>query len=219
MEAGEMCATPSTRSDDDTTLPIAAASRKPRGMRAIVCALLIVGACVTITAAAQGSAQTCTALANDVERLACYDRALRQAPSAPEAASSEAAPSAASAPSSSAAAPTGQAAPAPSLLEAPARETRPPTRDASAPSAPVANAATASSPSDLGVIVVVGMREAQGRALVFTAEDGRVWVQTDTQRSARRPQVPFRAEIREGTLSSRFLVTEEGRTYRVRRAE
>jgi hypothetical protein len=63
------------------------------------------------------------------------------------------------------------------------------------------------------------MRETQGRALVFTAEDGRVWVQTDTQRDVLRPKVPFRAELKEGSLMSRFLVTEDGRAYRVRPAQ
>jgi hypothetical protein len=68
-------------------------------------------------------------------------------------------------------------------------------------------------------IVVVGMRALPGRETNFTAEDGTVWVQTDSQRLAGFPATPFAAELKPGAMGSYFLVPKErGRAVRVRQA-
>jgi nucleoid-associated protein YgaU len=146
----------------------------------------------------------CTAIADDAERLACYDRALRaaQAPAAPSPTASApvaatAAPAAASTPSASAA---PAAAPAPSTATA----------------APAAGRGDA---EEIMPIVIVGVRTLPGRETTFTAQDGTTWVQTDSQRIAGLPETPFDAEIKPGAMGSSFLVPKDrGRAVRVRRA-
>lgn len=195
-----MRSTAPTEGDDDTTV-----SRPTR--RALGAALAIAASLTAAGAGAQdvSAALSCTPIEDDDVRLACYDSVLR--------------PSSAPRENPGAAAAPAEAAPR-SLLEAPARETRPPPRESAAREAPAASTIPAANAADIGVVLVVGMRETQGRALVFTTEDGASWVQTDSQRNLRRPEVPFRAEIREGAMSSRFLVIDDGRrSIRVRRAE
>ena len=69
-------------------------------------------------------------------------------------------------------------------------------------------------------LVIVGVRTLPGRETVFTAQDGTVWVQTDSQRVVGLPATPFDAELKPGAMSSRFLVPKNGaRAIRVRPVE
>ena len=148
---------------------------------------------------AAAQAVPCTAIADDAERLACYDRALR-APQAPAASTPAAAPAAQAAGASAA-----QAAPSPT---------------ASAPvSATAAGAAQREDAEEIISIVIVGVRTLPGRETTFTAQDGTLWVQTDSQRVAGLPETPFDAEIKPGAMGSTFLLPKDrGRAVRVRRA-
>ncbi|HEX7237683.1 MAG TPA: hypothetical protein VF405_12020 [Gammaproteobacteria bacterium] len=155
-------------------------------------------------AAAQGT--SCPAITDDAERLACYDRALRGTTPAP------AAPSAATqAPAPAAQAPAAPATPAPA---APATQ---------APAAPTTQAQPAAAKRDADdevvAIVVVGVRTLPGRETTFTAKDGVLWVQTDTQRIVGLPDTPFDADLKPGAMGSTFLVPKDGshRAIRVRR--
>lgn len=153
--------------------------------------------CAVTTAFAQG-AVPCTAIADDAERLACYDRALR--PAAP-------APAAAPEPAASTAADERR-------QERRARESTAPAPAA----APAARSAGAPADESIVPVIVVGMRALPGREATFTTEDGVAWVQTDSQRVVGLPDTPFAAEIKPGTMGSYFLVpTERGRAVRVRR--
>jgi hypothetical protein len=59
-----------------------------------------------------------------------------------------------------------------------------------------------------------------GREANFTAEDGTVWIQTDSQRLTGMPDTPFDAELKPGAMGSYFLVPKEkGRAVRVRAAK
>lgn len=150
-----------------------------------------IASCAGVTAFAQ-SAASCTAIANDTERLACYDRALRPAVQGPAANPDE------------------------RRQERRVRESAAP-----APAAvPPAPAVRAGVPADetIAPIIVVGIRALPGREVTFTTEDGVAWVQTDSQRLVGLPETPFAAEIKPGTMGSYFLVpTERGRAVRVRR--
>jgi len=144
----------------------------------------------------------CTAIADDAERLACYDRALRAAPAAP-------APTAAPTPT---AGPTPPAAPA---QAAPASEA--PT--ASAAQAPATKDEQQDADKQAVPIVVVGVRTLQGRETTFTTHDG-AWVQIDSQRLVGLPATPFEAELKRGAMGSTFLVPKNGsRAIRVRAVE
>jgi hypothetical protein len=144
----------------------------------------------------------CTAIADDAERLACYDRALRAAPAAP-------APTAAPTPT---AGPTPPAAPA---QAAPASEA--PT--ASAAQAPATKDEQQDADKQAVPIVVVGVRTLQGRETTFTTQDG-AWVQIDSQRLVGLPATPFEAELKRGAMGSTFLVPKNGsRAIRVRAVE
>jgi len=153
--------------------------------------------------AQQPAAQSavCTTIADDAQRLACYDRALRAAspePAAPAPAAQTPPAPAESAPQSAPSTPA--AAPAPATTAS-----REPQRDAD--KAPIA-------------IVVVGVRTAQARPTAFTTQDGATWLQTDSQRVAGLPETPFDAELRSGAMGSTFLVPENGaRAIRVRLVE
>ena len=58
-----------------------------------------------------------------------------------------------------------------------------------------------------------------GREANFTAQDGSIWVQTDSQRLTGIPDPPFDAELKPGAMGSYFLVPkEQGRAIRVRAA-
>ena len=145
-------------------------------------------------AAAQST--PCTAITDDAERPACYDRALRATAPAP-------------------AAPAPTAAPVP---QAPAPA-------AQAPAAPAAQASTATPASPANAdkvipIVVVTVRTLQGRETTFTTKDGAMWVQTDSQRIYGLPDTPFDAELKRGAVGSTFLVPKIGsRAIRVKLVE
>lgn len=185
--------------DDDTTAAPAAA------VRLFVC--LLVGIAAAGSAAGQGTVP-CTAIEDDTERLACYDRALRGPAETVPAAPRAAAP-ADSAPTlgtndrrrernirSSAA------------IEAPAAPT------ASVP--PVGRNAGRGDGDELIPIVVVNVRALPGRETTFTDRDGTRWVQTDSQRIVNLPDAPFEANLKRGAMGSFFLVPEQGRAVRVR---
>jgi hypothetical protein len=194
---------PRDRRDHDTLLPMAGTFAS-----ALVLAALIT-AFPWQLAAAQ-AAVPCTAIADDVERLACYDRALRtpqpaaSAPAAPAAQSP--APPTARAPATSAA----QAAPASTpASNVPA---------AAAPSTATTTATASAAAADESIaIVVVGVRAQPGHETTFTTQDGTTWVQTDSQRVVGLPDTPFEAELKPGAMGSRFLVPAgRGRAIRVR---
>lgn len=177
-------AAPRNRRDNDTLLPEAGT----------FAAALVLAALTAGFPSQPVAAQTvpCTAIADDAERLACYDRALRtgQAPAAPT-----------------------PAAPAAQTPAAPAAHA--PTAPAAAPAPSTAAAAPA---AERMPIVIVGVRTLPGRETTFTAQDGTTWVQTDSQRVAGLPETPFDAEIKPGAMGSNFLVPKDrGRAVRVRR--
>ena len=194
--------------DHDTLIPGA-------GTVAAIAVLAALAAQFTPQNVAAQSAP-CTAIADDAERLACYDRALRAAPAAP-------APTAVPTPT---AAPTPPAAPTP----APASEApiAPPVQTPVAPvDAPTTSAAQAPAAGDqqqdadrqIVPIVVVGVRTLQGRETTFTTQDG-AWVQIDSQRVVGLPATPFEAELKRGAMGSTFLVPKNGaRAIRVRAVE
>jgi hypothetical protein len=161
------------------------------------------------------AAPPCTAVEDDAERLACYDRALRTpSPSAPAPAAQAPAqnPPASAPPATS---------PAPAATAEPRSERR--IRNSAAPAAPAAPVAGDSGDDDdddkIIPIVIIGVGARAGRETVFTAQDGATWVQTDTQRLGNLPDPPFEAELKPGTLGSYFLVPkEQGRAIRVRNA-
>ncbi len=161
------------------------------------------------------AAVPCTAIDDNAERLACYDRALRGA--APPAATP---PPAAQAPPRSAppaAPPAAPATPAAAVGE-PRRERQ--VRESAAPAArtaPAAPAAGRSEAEQIIPIVIVGVRALPGRETTFTADDGTAWVQTDSQRVTGLPEPPFDAQIKPGVMGSYFLVAEDSvRAIRVR---
>ncbi len=180
------------------------------------------------------NAQRCTAIDSDVERLACYDRALRPAP-APTA-TRPPAPAATAAAAAAPPTPPPAAAPVPAAPSTaiatenratrPEREIRESTASAppAAPAAPAAAAprrapeATKEQASDLVPIVIVQIRSLPGRAASFVTDKGEVWVQTDTQR--RFPDVPFKASIKGGSMGSLFLAPDDyAHSFRVRRGQ
>lgn len=162
---------------------------------ALAVLLGVAGSFGAAPAVAQSSVP-CTAIVNDTERLACYDRALRGT-------------SPATAPGTAA--------------EPRERQSERSVRDAAAPAAPAAPAARAPAASSrfetpaIVPIVVVGIRALPGRGATFTTEDGQIWLQTDSQ-TTNFPDVPFAAEIKPGAMGSSFLVPKDrGRAVRVRR--
>jgi len=195
--------------DHDTLIPGAGA----------VAAIVVIAALAAQFAPQNVAAQSapCTAIADDAERLACYDRALRAAPAAP-------APTAVPTPTAE---PTPQTAPTQS---APASEAPivPPAQTPVAPvEAPTASAAQAPAAKEeqqdadrqTVPIVVVGVRTLQGRETTFTTQDG-AWVQIDSQRVVGLPATPFEAELKRGAMGSTFLVPKNGaRAIRVRAVE
>ena len=170
--------------DHDTSLP---------GAGAVALTVLLAAFAAAQHAAAQSA--PCTAIENDAERLACYDRALRGDSPAPAATAP-----AAQAPVAPAQAPTASA------------------PHASTPPAPAASAAPASAmEADVVPIVIVSVRTLPGRETTFTTQDGRTWVQTDSQRIYGLPDTPFNAEIKPGAVGSKFLVPKDGgRAIRVK---
>ena len=157
-----------------------------------VVAIVVIAAVAAQFAPQKIAAQTapCTAIADDAERLACYDRALRAAP----------------------------AAPAPTAVPTPTAEASPP--PAPAQPAPAAENQQQDADRQTVPIVVVGVRTPQGRETTFTTQDGAAWVQTDSQRVVGLPATPFEAELKPGAMGSRFLVPKNGaRAIRVRPVE
>ena len=175
------------------------------------------------------SAQRCTTIDDDADRLACYDKALRPAPPPPRAAPPTA--TAVTPP----AAPAAAASPPPSAPEAKStvatenratrreREVRESTASAppAAPAAPAARRAPAATPAEepgIVPIVIVQIRSLPGRPVTFVTDKGESWVQTDNERQM--PAVPFKAAIKPGSMSSFFLVPEDyAHSFRVRRAK
>ena len=165
----------------------------------------------------------CTAITDDAERLACYDRALRGAPPAAATPSAAAPPAAAptqnnvpaaTAPAAAAASAPAAAAPITTQPERAVRESTAP----AAPAAPVAGATSAE--PQIIPLVIVDWRALPGREANFTAADGTIWVQTDSQRLSGMPDAPFDAELKPGAMGSYFLVPKEkGRAIRVRAAK
>jgi hypothetical protein len=163
----------------------------------------------------------CTAIQDDAERLACYDRALRAGSPAPATPAPAPAPTspATSAAQPPAAQPPPQAPPAP-LTQAPAPAAQTPA--AQAAPAPTAQASTAApapqaSPDKVVQVVVVAVRALPGRETTFTTKDGAMWVQTDSQRIYGLPDTPFDAELKRGAVGSTFLVPKTaGRAIRVK---
>jgi hypothetical protein len=192
------------RQDHDTSLYGTAA------LAALLTALTVVP---MQSAAAQG-AVPCTAIADDAERLACYDRALRAPPSTatPAATTPPAQAAPRSAPPAAAPAPAAQ-----SAAEPPRR-----VRESTARPAPATPRAPAAATNDGAdgesiPIVIVGTRALPGRETTFTAQDGTSWIQTDSQRITGLPDPPFDAEIKPGAMGSYFLVAKDRqRAIRVR---
>ena len=155
----------------------------------------------------------CTAIQNDAERLACYDRALRATSPAPAAPASAApAPTASSAPAAQA--------PAAPVTQAPAPAAQTPAAQAPAAQAPAAPAAQSSNADKIIPVVVVTVRTLPGRETTFTIKDGAMWVQTDSQRIYGLPDTPFDAELKPGAVGSTFLVPKVGgRAIRVKLVE
>jgi hypothetical protein len=160
------------------------------------------------------AAVPCTAIDDDEERLACYDRALRSAaqPGAPP-------PAAQAQPRSAPPAATPAPSATPPAVAEPRRER--PVRDSAAPAArtpPAAPRAGADSGDEqILPIVVVGVRALPGRETTFTMQDGTSWVQTDSQRLTSLPDPPFDAELKPGVMGSYFLVAKDrARAIRVR---
>jgi hypothetical protein len=180
-----------------------------------------------MAAFAQGGVP-CTAIVDDAERLACYDKALRPAPpTAPAATPAPVAPAATPPAAAPRAATREVATPSPTSERREERRVResatsaPPAAPAAPPAAPAAPTASRAGASDdeaVVPIVIVSMRALPGREATFTAEDGTSWVQTDGQRLIGLPDPPFAAELKPGTMGSVFLVpAERGRAIRVRR--
>jgi len=178
-----MCtAAPRIGRNHDTLLPVAGA------FAALVLAGVTVG--LPWQPAAAQLAESCTSIADNIERLACYDRAARAAPANPAAQSPAAAPAA----STPTAAPT--------------------TATGSAPAAKPADG------DEVTAIVIVGVRTQPGRETTFTAQNGVTWVQTDSQRVTGLPDTPFEAQLKPGAMGSKFLVPPgRGRAVRVRAVE
>jgi hypothetical protein len=137
----------------------------------------------------------CTAISNDAERLACYDRALRVVPPATTTVNRPLPPAPA-------------AAPPPQAVAAP-----PAPPPAAAPQTVAASPPAAEPPTVQ--LVIVGVRALPGRGATFTTDDGQVWVQTDSVRVT-YPPVPFAAELKPGAMGSSFLVPKDRRAVRVR---
>ena len=211
-------AAPREGRDHDTLLPGAGA----------MAAVLMLAALAAQWPAQHAAAQSapCTAIQDDAERLACYDRALRaaspaqapapaaQTPTAPVTQTSPPAAQASTAPVTPA-----PAAQAPAVQAPTAQAPTAATQAAPAP-ASAATPASAANPDKVVPIVIVSVRTLPGRETTFTTKDGATWVQTDSQRVFGLPDTPFDAELKPGAVGSTFLVPRVGaRAIRVRLVE
>lgn len=201
------------RPDHDTPRCGSAAARTRHRVSAFCVALAAY--CAGMTALAQNETP-CTAITDDAERLACYDKALRPPAAAPAAPPTPAA----RAPEPAARAAASDVATPPQAndrrRQRRVRESSAPA-PAAAPVAPAAPRAGAAVDEQVVAVVVVGMRALPGREATFTTEDGGAWLQIDSQRLVGLPDPPFAAELRPGAMGSYFLVpTERGRAVRVR---
>lgn len=189
-----------TRRNHDTSIEATASA----AAGTIAATLFVAVTALYGTAAVAQAAVPCTAIENDAERLACYDRALRGSAPTPAARAPSASTERAATPAAS-----------PSAV-APRAERQ--VRESAAPTAPAAPAAgRASAEEEIIPIVVVNVRALQNRETTFTTDDGTAWVQTDSQRIMGLPDAPFEAQIKRGAMGSYFLVaTERGRAIRVR---
>ena len=194
--------------DDDTP--------RPAVMRTIAALSALLLSTQPAAAQQQGTdrdaaSRACAQIQSDPDRLDCYDSVFRRAEEraaanalVPAPATHDEQRASGSIERAARTAPRPTAAPTPQAADAPARS----------PSAPAAGAR--GEPERIPV-VVVALREIPGRNVVFTTDDGNVWIQTDG-RSNYYPNVPFQAELRPGAMSSHFLVpNERGRAVRVRR--
>lgn len=203
-------AAPREGRDDDTLVP---------GTGTFATALLIAALTAALPPAVQAQGGVpCTAIENDAERLACYDRALR-AP-APAAAPAAQSPAQTAAPPPAVTAPAASAPAVPAPATAPAARATTPTAQSASPPSAAAPATETAADGRVGTATIVGVSSPQGRPATFTASDGTTWVQTDSQRVLGLPATPFPAEIKAGSMSSYFLVPEgRGRAIRVRMAD
>jgi uncharacterized protein involved in copper resistance len=170
--------------------------------------------------AQQPAAQSapCTTIADDAERLACYDRALRAA-SPQHAPPPSQTPAAAPVQAPSAPAEAAQA-PAPASVQSAPQSSVSPPASSPAPQATASAQPQRDADREPIAIVIVGVRTTPGRETSFTAQDGTTWVQTDSQRIVGLPDTPFDAELKFGAMGSRFLVPKSGvRAIRVRPVE
>jgi nucleoid-associated protein YgaU len=202
-------AAPRKGRDHDTLLP------GPAAVAVFVMLAALTAAWPAQHAAAQSA--PCTAIQDDAERLACYDRALRATSPAPVA----------PAPTARAPAATATQAPAPAAqapaVQAPTGQA-PATPGAQASPAPPPTTATPASSAngakDVIPIVIVSVRTVPGRETSFTTKDGATWMQTDSQRLYGLPDTPFDAELKPGAVGSTFLVPKSGkRAIRVKLVE
>jgi hypothetical protein len=193
--------------DHATLLPCA-------GAVAAVVALVALTELPALQPAAQSA--PCTTIADDTERLACYDRALRAASPEPAAAPASQTPAAAPAPAPTAPAATTQT-PAPASVQSAAQPPASSPANSPAPQAAASAQPQRDADKEPMTIVIVDVRTTPGRETAFTAQDGTTWVQTDSQRIVGLPDTPFDAELKPGAMGSRFLVPKGGaRAIRVR---
>ena len=143
----------------------------------------------------------CTAIKDDTQRLACYDRALR--PTAP----------ATPAPAADANVPTAAPSEHLSTSREPRRERHVREAAAAPPPEPApAHAARSTRPEPdaaaIEPIVVVEVHTFPGRGATFVTDSGAVWIQSDS-RQTHLPSTPFKASLKPGAMSSVFLVPDD----------
>jgi hypothetical protein len=195
--------------------------------------LLLISASQSFAEQAEEAIVRCAKLTSDKARIGCLENALRgaKAPAAETGAVAEAASGAAAGTPGSEASNVSSAAeplnvvpeePGPPAATAEPSEAGPP-----AAAVPETDADQFGLPPerleadrpDQVVVTVTAVRENPYGKLIFTTSSGQTWVQTDQSRRRYR-DVPFEAEIREGSSGSFFLrQASGGPSVRVRRQE
>lgn len=66
-------------------------------------------------------------------------------------------------------------------------------------------------------VTIVDVKEGESRTRYFYTDDGQIWRQTG--RGSWSLSVPFQAELKPGSLGSFFIVTEGGKSARVKRVQ